>query len=126
MTARYVWLTNVRTPGDGLFSVSGFRLFSDGLDKAPTRVKGVEVVRNVSDPRQVCVAWEPAKGADFYIIRYAIASDRLFKIPSILSLRLSGHSPKDVGQCLRVKELLKSGLKRDGIVSFCFSQVHGG
>jgi len=35
-------------------------------------------VRDLSDPRRVHVLWEPAQRADFYIIRYGIARDRLF------------------------------------------------
>jgi hypothetical protein len=78
VTARYVRLVNVHAPGDGLFSVSGFRLFGNGLGKSPAKVKDVEAVRDASDPRQVHVSWQPAKDADFYIIRYGIARDRLF------------------------------------------------
>jgi len=77
-TARYVRLVNVHAPGGGLFSVSGLRIFGNGLGKAPAPVKEVKVERYVSDPRQVHVSWQPVKGADFYIIRYGIARDRLF------------------------------------------------
>jgi xylan 1,4-beta-xylosidase len=76
--ARYVRLVNVHMPSDGLFSISGFRLFGNGLGKASSRVQGVEAVRNASDPRQVHVSWKPVEGADFYIIRCGIARDRLF------------------------------------------------
>jgi hypothetical protein len=76
--ARYVRLVNVHTPGNGLFSVSGFRLFGNGLGKAPAKVEDVEVVRDPSDTRQVHLSWKPANGADFYIIRYGIGRNRLF------------------------------------------------
>src|SRR5208282_6378826 len=59
-------------------SVSGFRIFGNGLGNAPTEVKGLEAVRDSTDPRQVHVSWKPVQGADFYIIRYGIARDRLF------------------------------------------------
>ncbi len=78
VTARYVRLVNVHMPGNGLFSVSGFRIFGNGLGNAPTEVKGLEAVRDSADPRQVHVSWKPVQGADFYIIRYGIARDRLF------------------------------------------------
>ena len=78
ITARYVRLVNVHMPGNGLFSVSGFRLFGNGPGPAPARVGGVKAVRDLSDPRQVHLSWEPARGADFYIVRYGIARDRLF------------------------------------------------
>ena len=32
----------------------------------------------VSDPRQIHISWKPVKDADFYIIRYGVAHDRLF------------------------------------------------
>ena len=78
VTARYVRLVNVHTPGNGLFSASGFRIFGNGPGKAPAKVRGVKVVRDGSDPREAHVSWEPVKGADFYIVRYGIARDRLF------------------------------------------------
>jgi hypothetical protein len=78
VTARYVRLVNVHTPGGGLFSVSGFRVFGHGSGKAPAKIKGVTVTRNSSDPREAHVSWEPVKGADFYIVRYGIARDWLF------------------------------------------------
>jgi xylan 1,4-beta-xylosidase len=49
-----------------------------GLGKAPPRVRDVLVKRDESDPRHMHVEWPPVKGADFYIIRYGIARDRLF------------------------------------------------
>ena len=76
--ARYVRLVNVHMPAGGLFSVSGFRIFGNGFGKAPGRVKGIKAARNASDPRQMHVSWRPVKNADFYIIRYGIARDRLF------------------------------------------------
>jgi len=78
VTARYVRLVNVHMPGDGLFAISGFRIFGNGLGKAPAPVKEVEVVRDISDPRQAHVSWKSAQGADFYIIRYGPACDRLW------------------------------------------------
>jgi len=76
--ARYVRLVNVHMPGNGLFSVSGLRVFGDGSGEAPAEVKRVKVVRDSSDPREVHVSWEPVKGVDFYIVRYGIARDWLF------------------------------------------------
>jgi xylan 1,4-beta-xylosidase len=78
VTARYARLVNVHMPGGGLFSISGFRIFGNGLGKAPAPVKEVEIVRDISDPRQAHVSWKAAQGADFYIIRYGPARDRLW------------------------------------------------
>jgi hypothetical protein len=76
--ARYLRLVNVHTPAGGLFSVSGFRVFGHGQGKAPSRAGGVTAVRDASDPRQLHVSWSQVKDADFYIIRYGLAKDRLF------------------------------------------------
>lgn len=76
--ARYLRLVNEHMPAGALFSVSGFRIFGSGLGKAPARVKGVEAVRDDSDPRHMHVSWRPVKNVDFYIIRYGIAPNKLF------------------------------------------------
>jgi xylan 1,4-beta-xylosidase len=76
--ARYVRLTNIHTPGSGLFSVSGFRIFGNGLGKAPPKAKNIKAVRDISDQRRLHVSWDTVKNTDFYIIRYGIARDRLF------------------------------------------------
>jgi xylan 1,4-beta-xylosidase len=76
--ARYVRVVNHHTPGGGLFSISDFRVFGNGLGHVPASVKKVEAARDGSDPRQVHVSWEPVRNADFYIIRHGVASDRLF------------------------------------------------
>lgn len=76
--ARYLRLVNVHTPAGGLFSVSGFRVFGQGPGKPPHRVRGTTATRDGSDARVLHVSWSPVKDADFYIIRYGIARDRLF------------------------------------------------
>jgi xylan 1,4-beta-xylosidase len=76
--ARYARLTNVHMPGGGLFSISGFRLFGNGLGKAPEKVAGMSAVRNSTDSRRVHVSWKPSPRAGFYIIRYGIAPGRLW------------------------------------------------
>ena len=76
--ARYARLTNTHSPGGGLFSVSGLRLFGNGLGQPPDRVKNVHVTRNSSDQRQATITWNPVTGADGYMVRYGIGNDRLF------------------------------------------------
>jgi len=76
--ARYARLTNIHMPGGGMFSISGFRLFGSGLGKTPAKVAKVQTARNSADARQVRVSWKPSPGADFYIIRYGTARDRLW------------------------------------------------
>jgi len=78
VTARYVRLTNVHCPAGAKLSVSGFRIFGSGLGTPPARVEGVKVVRSTTDQRQATVSWSPVKDADFYIVRYGLAADKLF------------------------------------------------
>jgi xylan 1,4-beta-xylosidase len=78
VAARYLRLVSLHSPAGGLFSVSGFRIFGRAPGNPPPRVRGVTASRNVADGRVVRVSWAPVKEADFYIIRYGIARDRLF------------------------------------------------
>lgn len=78
VTARYVRLTNIHCPAGAKLSISGFRIFGSGLGTSPAVVEGVKAVRSANDPRNVTISWSPVKDADFYIIRYGLAPDRLF------------------------------------------------
>ena len=78
VTARYVRLTNVHCPAGAKLSICGFRIFGNGLGAPPAKVEGVKALRSATDPRQATVSWLPSKGADFYVVRYGIAPDKLF------------------------------------------------
>ena len=75
--ARYVRITNVHTPGNAKFSISGLRLFGNGLQAAPARVAGVHIERDAHDPRKAQVSWQAARGAEFYIVRFGVGPDRM-------------------------------------------------
>jgi xylan 1,4-beta-xylosidase len=77
--ARYVRITNLHTPGNAKFSISGFRLFGNGLHHAPGRVTGIKVKRDGEDPRKAAISWQPVQGVDFYIVRFGVKPDRLFE-----------------------------------------------
>jgi hypothetical protein len=76
--ARYVRFTNVHCPAGAALSISGFRIFGNGLDKSPGAVENVLVKRDPKDGRKAAVSWSPSKGAEFYIVRYGIDPGRLF------------------------------------------------
>lgn len=76
--ARYVRLTNIHCPAGSNFSVSGLRVFGNGLGLPPDRVTGVTAERSDDDARKATVSWDPVKNADFYIVRYGIAAGKLF------------------------------------------------
>jgi hypothetical protein len=60
--------------------LSGFRVFGTDVGAKPEKVNNVAVARSDKDPndgRVAEVSWSPAAGADFYVIRYGIAPDKL-------------------------------------------------
>ena len=71
-------ITNVQSPAGGLFSLYDLRIFGSGLGTPPPEVKNIAVERNPKDPRKARVSWPAVANADFYIVRYGIAPDRLF------------------------------------------------
>lgn len=76
--ARYVRIINVHCPAKGLFSVSGLRIFGTAPGNRPGPVKQLSVARSTADRRTVRLKWPASAGAEFYIIRYGIAPDKLF------------------------------------------------
>lgn len=73
---RYLRITNTK-PVDGRFSLSGFRVFGDGLGKKAARVKNLAVTRNPADGRDIQVSWDPQENVTGYILRWGVAPDRL-------------------------------------------------
>ena len=76
--ARYVRLTNVHCPAGAKLSVSGFRIFGHWSGTPSARVEGVTATRLATDPRQATVSRSLVKDADLDIVRYGIATDKLF------------------------------------------------
>jgi xylan 1,4-beta-xylosidase len=76
--ARYLRITNVHIPAGGKFSVSGLRAFGIAAGNKPVMVKHMEVERNDNKPRLAKIKWDRVSGAEFYIVRYGIAPDKLF------------------------------------------------
>jgi hypothetical protein len=75
---RFVRVLNLHTPGGAPFAVSELRVFGSGRDEPPKQVQAVVASRDPADPRRVRVSWAPAKDADFHVVRYGTAADRLF------------------------------------------------
>jgi hypothetical protein len=112
--ARYVRLVNRHMPGGGLFSVSGFRIFGNGLGQPPEPVRGVTVQRDAADQRRIQVSWSPVKNADFYIIRYGIKPDRLFNNYQVYQTNRFGINSLNVNTAyyLTVDAVNDSGISR--------------
>lgn len=78
--ARFVRITNEHMPNGAKFSLSGLRIFGQGHGESPKRVRGISVKRSAKSPndgRIAEVSWQSSPGAEFYIIRYGIAPNRL-------------------------------------------------
>ncbi len=78
VTTRYIKLSNVFTPGQGNFAVRDLRIFGNSEQAVFTKATGVTVERNPLDGRDAVIRWSPVADADGYIIRYGIASDKLY------------------------------------------------
>jgi xylan 1,4-beta-xylosidase len=76
--ARYVRLVNVHCPADASLSISGFRIFGNGLGRPPAAIRTLSAQHNPADGRKATITWAPSQRADFYIVRYGLAPDRLF------------------------------------------------
>lgn len=75
--ARYVRYEHVYTAGPYL-AVNGFRIFGNGLGKAPAAPPKITAVRQ-KDQRNVDLAWQKAPNAVGYNIRWGIAPDKLYQ-----------------------------------------------
>ena len=73
---RYVRVAGLKMPFQGLFAVSGLRVFGRGNGNAPNPVDKFTIVR--SDPLTASLAWVPVKGAMGYNIRWGISADKLY------------------------------------------------
>jgi hypothetical protein len=78
VTARYIRLSNVYTPGEGNFAVRGLRVFGNSDQAVFTTVADFTVERDMADGRDAIIHWTPVDGADGYIINYGIAPDKLY------------------------------------------------
>lgn len=76
--ARYVRITNSHSPAHSRFSIYDLRVFGSAVGKAPGQCTDAKVTRDKQDQRKAHIQWTPARGADFYIVRYGLAPDRLF------------------------------------------------
>ncbi len=77
-TARFIRITNSHSPAGSNFSISGLRVFGKTSGNRPEKVQSISALRNKNDKRSAVIKWEPAAKADFYIIRYGIAPNKLY------------------------------------------------
>ena len=75
--ARYLKMVNIHN-ASGLFAVSDFRVFGNGLGEKPKSVTGFKVERNPLDTRNAMIYWNKQADAIGYNIYYGIAPDKLY------------------------------------------------
>ena len=75
--ARYVKLTNVFTP-TGVFAVKDMRVFGNPKEATFSDVKDVLVARDLEDPRDATITWQPVKDADGYVVRYGTEPGKFY------------------------------------------------
>lgn len=71
-SVRYLRVVN-REDLDGLFSISGFRVFGSGKGKRPEAVKDLKGERDAADRRKITLDWAPVEGATGYVVRWGVA-----------------------------------------------------
>lgn len=77
VTARYIKLKNVYTPGNGNFAVRDLRIFGNKDKAVFTTVSDFTVQRGIDD-RDALIKWTPVENADGYIIKYGITPEKLY------------------------------------------------
>jgi len=75
--ARYIKMENIHN-ASGLFAISDFRVFGNGLSVKPKTVSGFKVNRNAKDSRNAMILWKKQPDATGYTIYYGIAPDKLY------------------------------------------------
>ncbi len=76
--ARFIKVTNVFTPEGDKFAIQELRVFGNPAEAKFTKVKNVMVARDLEDPRDATITWQPVAGADGYVVRYGIEPDKLY------------------------------------------------
>ena len=76
--ARYVKIANVYTENGGMFALKDLRIFGNPKEAKFTEVKDVLVARDLDDPRDATITWQPLKNADGYVVRYGVKPGKLY------------------------------------------------
>lgn len=73
---RYLRICNAKDM-DGCFSLSDFRVFGKGKGAVPSKVTGLQVLREDKDKRAYRFAWDAQEGATGYVLRWGTRKDAL-------------------------------------------------
>lgn len=75
--ARYIKMENIHN-ASGLFAISDFRVFGNGLENAPKPISNFKVNRDKLDTRNAMISWKQQNDAIGYTIYYGIEADKLY------------------------------------------------
>lgn len=75
--ARYIKMINIHN-ASGLFAISDFRVFGNGLSVKPNAVSSFKIDRNKTDSRNAMISWKKQNDAIGYNIYYGISPDKLY------------------------------------------------
>jgi xylan 1,4-beta-xylosidase len=85
ITARYIKMENIHN-ASGLFAISDFRVFGNGLQNAPKPIADFKVNRDKLDSRNAMISWKQQKDAIGYTIYYGIEPDKLYNAIMVYDL----------------------------------------
>ncbi len=93
--ARYIKVENVKFTAGLRFSMREIRVFGFGNEKQPLKTTGLAIVRNSQDPCKAKINWTSNATAKGYVIRFGIASDKLYN-----SIEIIGNKTQYEINCL--------------------------
>lgn len=85
--ARYVKIANVFTESGGMFALKDLRIFGNPKEAKFTEVKDVLFARDLDDPRDATITWQPLKNADGYVVRYGVQPGKLYNSYTVYDAR---------------------------------------
>jgi hypothetical protein len=118
LRARYVRLTNARTPAGGTFAVRDLRVFGVGAVAMPGEAHDLVVTRDASDARSATLTWTAAPRAQRYVIRYGLSPEKLYasyEVDNVTHLTLNGLN-RDGTYYFAVDAVNERGVTRGTVV----------
>ncbi|WP_281239439.1 discoidin domain-containing protein [Flavobacterium praedii] len=109
--ARYVKMVNIHN-ASGLFAVSDFRVFGNGLSEKPKSVTGFKVDRDNDDSRSAMIHWDAQPDAVGYNIYYGIAPDKLYNSIMVYDANFYDFRGLDKGTsyCFAIEAFNENGI----------------
>lgn len=111
--ARFVRLENIHMP-TGKFAISGIRVFGNGNQKAPDRVKELVVLRTEKDKRSAWIKWPPVENAYAYNLYIGTAPDKLYNSIMVYNTNEYWYKAmdKDIPYYFSIEAINESGVSQ--------------